>query len=227
MNSKEWCISEFAACASLDTRLIPDLHDGGKGGLKQVEYPVAVSAGDLDALAKRFSCDKDTLIETAFGLAVSVWNADTKAFFPTAGGTRPVLVEWTPDQPLAGLLARQQERKEGVAEHSDYTYEDCVRDLEPGFSASFDGPDDPEAEVGEDALAFRLSSGTDGQFLLRCQYRSDQYSAGIFKQFADSYSACLQSMGEAETVGDLAFATEEQVAETESFNPNPSPATRT
>ena len=195
MDSKEWFISEFAACASLDTRLIPDLHDGGKGGMKTVEYPVAVHAKDLDALAKRFSCDKDTLLATAFGLTVSVWNADTKAFFPTAGGKRPVLVEWTPELPLAELLAKQQERKEGVAKHADYSYADCVRDLEPGFSAAFDGPDDPETEVEEDALAFGLKAGKDG-FLMRCRYRSDQYSEGILRQFTDSFAACLLSMKE-------------------------------
>ena len=220
MTSKEWFISEFAACASLDTRLIPDLHDGGKGGMKQGEYPVAVSTKDLDALAKRFSCDKDTLLETAFGLTVSVWNADTKAFFPTDGGKRPVLVEWTPEQPLAELLAKQQERKEGAAKHSDYTYEDCIRDLEPGFSASFDGPDDPEAEIGEDALAFSLMAGEDG-FLMRCRYRSDQYSEGILRQFTDSFAACLLSMKTAEKVSDLAFSTEAQLAETDTFNPGP------
>ena len=223
MTSKEWFISEFAACASLDTRLIPDLHEGGKGGMETVEYPVAVHTKDLDALAKRFSCGKDTLLETAFGLTVSVWNADTKAFFPTAGGKRPVLVEWTPELPLAELLAKQQEREEGVAKHADYSYADCVRDLEPGFSASFDGPDDPETEVGEDALAFRLSAqGKDG-FLMCCHYRSDQYSEGILRQFTDSFTACILSMGKAETVGDLAFATEAQVAETEAFNPEPFP----
>ena len=221
MSSKDWFISEFAACAGLDTRLIPDLHDAGKGGMKQVGIPVTVLPDELEALRKRFPCDNDTLLEAAFGLAVSVWNADTKAFFPTDGGKRPVLVEWTPEQPLAELLAKQQERKEGVAQHGDYTYEDCVRDLEPGFSASFDGPDDPEVEVGEDALAFRLSSSADGKFVLRCRYRSDQYSEGIFRQFADSFSACLKSMAKAGTVGDLAFATEEQVAETDSFNPEP------
>ena len=96
MSSKDWFISEFAACAGLDTRLIPDLHEGGKGGMKQVEFPLAVTGKELEALGKQFSCGKDTLLETAFGLTVSVWNADTKAFFPTAGGKRPVLVEWTP-----------------------------------------------------------------------------------------------------------------------------------
>ena len=222
MNSKEWFISEFAACASLDTRLIPDVHEGGKGGMKQVEYPVAVGAKELDALAKRFSCDKDTLLSTVFGLTVSVWNADTKAFFPTAGGQRPVLVEWTPEQPLAELMAKQRERKEGVAKHADYSYADCVRDLEPGFSASFDGPDDPETEVGEDALAIGLKAGKDG-FLMRCRYRCDQYSEGILRQFTDSFTACLLSMKKAEKVSDLAFATKEQLAETDAFNPEPFP----
>ena len=219
MSDKDWFIGEFAACAGLDTRLIPDLHDGGKGSMKRVEFPVA--AGNLTDTGKRFACDADILFTTAFGLTVSVWNADTKAFFPTGGGKLPVLVEWTPEDSLADLLHKQQERREGVLQHAKYTYADCVRDLEPGFSASFDGPDDPEAEVGDDALAFSLSAAKDGSLKMSCRFRSDQYSEGILEQFADSFSACLRSMASAEKVGDLAFATEEQVAETDAFNPEP------
>ena len=108
MSDKDWFIGEFAACAGLDTRLIPDLHDGGKGGMKRIEFPV--DAGDVDAAGQRFACGTDILFTTAFGLTVSVWNADTKAFFPTGGGMRPVLVEWTPEDLLSELLHRQQER---------------------------------------------------------------------------------------------------------------------
>ena len=40
MSDKDWFIEAFSACAGLDTRLIPDLHDGGKGAMKRVEFPV-------------------------------------------------------------------------------------------------------------------------------------------------------------------------------------------
>ena len=219
MNEKDWYISEFSACAGLDTRLIPDLAGGGKGGMKRLEFPVLFHQKDLDALRKRFSCEADILLQTVFGLTVSVWNADTKAFFPAGG--RPVLVEWTPEQPLQELIDKRKKQAEGVAKHGKYAYEDFVRDLEPGFSASFDGPDDPEAEVGEDALAFRLTDAGKGGFKLSCQFRSDQYSEGILQQFAESFSACLLSMGKADKVSDLTFATEKQVAETDAFNPEP------
>ena len=221
--ARTWFVEHFSACADLDTRLIPDLHAGGPGEMKRVECPIAFGAKDLDALRQRFSCDADILLTTAFGVTVSVWNADTKAFFPTGGGQRPVLVEWTPEQSLEELVRNRQEQAEGAARFGDYTYEDCVRDLGPGFSVSFDGPDDPEAEVGDDALAFRLTDAGKGGFKLVCQFRSDQYSEGILQQFADSFSACLLSMGKADKVSDLEFATEKQVAETDSFNPEPFP----
>ena len=217
----KWFIDAFAACADLDTRPIPDLYPDGKGGKKELDCPVAFHSKDLEALRKRFSCETDVLLTTAFGLTVSVWNADTKAFFPTAGGQRPVLVEWTPDETLDELLKKQQEQKEGVAAHGGCSYADCVNDLGPGFSASFDGPDDPETEAGDDALAFRLTAGAKGAFQMHVQYRSDQYSEGILRQFADSFSACLLSMAKAEKVGDLDFATPDQVAEVDAFNPEP------
>ena len=221
--ARTWFVEHFSACADLDTRLIPDLHAAGPGEMKRVECPIAFGTKDLDALRQRFSCDADILLTTAFGVTVSVWNADTKAFFPTGGGQRPVLVEWTPEQSLEELVRNRQEQAEGAARFGDYTYEDCVRDLGPGFSVSFDGPDDPEAEVGEDALAFRLTDAGKGGYKLVCQFRSDQYSEGILQQFADSFSACLLSMGKADKVSDLEFATEKQVAETDSFNPEPFP----
>ena len=162
--TRSWFVDHFAACADLDTRLIPDVHGGGSGEMKRMECPIAFGTKDLDALRKRFSCEPDILLTTAFGLTISVWNADMKAFFPTGGGKRPVLVEWTPEQSLEELVRNRQEQAEGVNRFGNYTYEDCVRDLGPGFSASFDGPDDPEAEVGDDALAFRLSAAKDGSF---------------------------------------------------------------
>ena len=221
--ARTWFVEHYSACADLDTRLIPDLHAAGPGEMKRVECPIAFGTKDLDALRKRFSCEADILLTTAFGVTVSVWNADTKAFFPTGGGKRPVLVEWTPDQSLEELVRNRQEQAEGAARFGDYTYEDCVRDMAPGFSASFDGPDDPETAVGDDALAFRLAEAGKGGFKLECQFRSDQYSEGILQQFADSFSACLLSMEKADKVSDLAFATEKQVAETDSFNPEPFP----
>ena len=219
--ARTWFVEHYSACDDLDTRLIPDLHTGGKGEMKKVECPIAFGTKDLDVLRKRFSCEADILLTTAFGVTVSAWNADTKAFFPTGGGKRPVLVEWTPEQSLEELVRNRKEQAEGAARFADYTYEDCVRDLGPGFSASFDGPDDPEAEVGGDALAFRLTAEGKGAFRMQVHYRSDQYSEGILQQFSDSFSACVLSMATAEKVGDLAFATTEQIAETDTFNPGP------
>ena len=219
MSEKDWYISEFSACAGLDTRLIPDLAGDGKGGMKRLDCSVLFHQKDLDALRKRFSCEADILLQTVFGLTVSVWNADTKAFFPAGG--RPVLVEWTPEQPLQELIDKRKKQAAGVSKHGKYAYEDFVRDLEPGFSASFDCPDDPETEVGEDALAFRLTAGSKGAFRMHVHYRPDQYSEGILRQFTDSFSACLLSMAKADIVSDLAFATEEQIAETDAFNPEP------
>ena len=222
-DARQWYVEHFAACASLETRLIPDLHGGGEAAVRKAEFVLPAGQKDLDALRDRFGCPADVLLTSAFGVTVSVWNADTKAFFPTGGGKWPVLVEWTPEMPLSELFAKRQEQQDGVLRIEGYTYEDCVRDLEPCFSVHFDGPEDPEAEIGDDALAFHLTAGDDGAFRLSCRYRADQYSEGILRQFADSFSACLLSMGTAETVGGLAFSTDGQLSETASFNPGPFP----
>ena len=216
-------IELFSACAGLETRLIPDVKEGGKAAaMKQVAFPVAVRPEELEALRKRFECPADTLLTVAFGVTISVWNAETKAFFATGGGQWPALVEWAPEMPLQDLLAKRREQEAAVRE-GKYSFEDCVRDMEPGFSACFDGPEDPEAGIGDDALAFHLTAGKDGAFQMSCRYRADQYTEGILRQFTDSFSACLLSMATADTVGNLAFATDSQAAETEAFNPEPFP----
>ena len=213
----------FSACAGLETRLIPDRHDaGGDASMQKSEFPVLFRPKDLDFLQKRFDCPADPLLTVAFGVTISVWNAETKAFFATGGGKWPVLVEWTPETSLKDLVAKRREREDAVRQ-GEYSFEDCVKDMEPGFSPSFDGPEDPDAGIGDDALAFRLSAVGDGAFRMGCRFRADQYSEGILRQFADSFSACLLSMAKAETVGDLAFATDGQVAETDAFNPGPFP----
>ena len=220
---RQWYIDHFAACAGLESRLIPDVHEGGNPAMQKIDFPVAIGQKDLDALQKHFGCPSDVLLTTAFGITVAVWNADTKAFFPTGGGKRPVLVDWQPETPLKELFARQKEQQEGILRDEGYTYADCVHDMEPGVSAFFDGPGDPEAEIGDDALAFRLTAGKGGAFRMECRYRADQYTEEILRQFTESFSACLLSMGTAKTVGELAFATDAQLEETASFNPEPFP----
>ena len=172
-------VEQFSACAGLETRLIPDIREGGKPAMKKVAFPLLAGTKDLDALQKRFNCPANVLLTSSFGMTVSVWNADTKAFFPTGGGQWPVLVEWTPEMPLKELLAKQQKQQELVLRDKGYSYADCVRDMEPGISAFFDGLEDPEAEVGDDALAFRMTAGKDGAFQMECRYRADQYSEKI------------------------------------------------
>ena len=83
-NEKPWYVDCFSACAGLETRLIPDLRDAGKAVLQQAEFPLSVRPGDLDTVRKRFGCPADTLLTAAFGVTVSAWNAETRAFFPTA-----------------------------------------------------------------------------------------------------------------------------------------------
>ena len=111
--------------------------------------PVSISQNQLAAIGKPFNMKEESLLEAAFKLTLSVWNAETE--------------NWTPDMPVKDLL-------ENVASR--------------------------EVETTEVPEEFRQS-------------------------FADSLSACLQSMEKARTFADLAFATEAQLAEVEGFNPPP------
>ena len=221
--TKQWFIDQFSACAGLETRIIPDIRSGGQASKKILDIPMSLYRKDLEELEKRFGYAEDVLFTAAFGVTVSVWNAETKAFFVSGGGTVPAFVEWATEMPLKELLAKRQEQKEGVLAHEGYTIEEFLLDMEPGFTPGFDCPGDPEAPTGEDVLAFHVTAGKDGLYNLACTYRADQYSEGILNQFAKSLSACLLSMKKAQNVSDLAFATEDQLEETASFNPGPFP----
>ena len=203
---RQWFLDTFSKASQLQSRLIPDVLDGKEGPARKAcfSFPAEPSG--------------ETLLDTAFGLTLSVWSADTKAcFISTRERVHPVYVEWTPDQPVAELLEAVEAQSRGVREHAAFPFEEGITELELDPSIRF-GSAEPE----------RLPEGVDAAFTLTPEgmsvlYRPNRYTEGILRQFTDSLKACLLSIGGADTVRDLAFTTEEQLSEVDGFNPGPVP----
>ena len=216
---RQWFLDTFAAASQLESRLIPDVLDGKEGPARKASFPVKLTEKKLETVLKRFSCTEETLLDTAFGLTLSVWTGDTKACFtviPEDGPEHPVFVEWTPDQALPELLEMVGRQVEDARNHQDFPFAEVAVELELDRSIRFGGPKCPkEIPEGADAAFFRSPDG------ITVLFRPDRYSEGILQQFTDSLYACIGSMENAGSVRELAFATEEQLAEVEGFNPPP------
>ena len=216
---RKWFVDQFAAASQLESRLIPDILEEKAQPCKILDIPFNFPKKLSDSLQKRFGCRQETLMDTAFGLTLSAWTADTQACFETAwddAPAGPVFVEWTPESPIADLLKRVEKQTEGVRKHPAYPYEEAAAELELDRSMRLGGPTGPkEADLPE---------GTDLAFYctpegLRVCYRPHLYSETLLRQFADSLRTCLASMEKAGSVADLAFASAEQLAQVDGFNP--------
>ena len=142
---RQWFNETFAPASQLESRLIPDILDAKAPALRKAAFPIHLGESQLDALQKRFSCREETLLDTAFGLTLSVWSAGTKAcFFADREGSpiHPVFVEWTPDQPVSELLEQVARQEDGAREHAAFPFEDGAAELELDRSILFGGPVD-------------------------------------------------------------------------------------
>ena len=218
---RQWFLDTFAAASQLESRLIPDVLDGNAAPLQKAVFPVPLTKKQLETILKRQSCSEEVLLDTAFCLTLSVWSADTKACFTSArdgAPEHPVFLEWTPEQPLSELLERVDRQEKGAREHEGFPFEEEAADLELDRSMRFGGPSCPDPSTLPDFVDAAFYG--DGK-QIAVLYRPEKYTEGILRQFTGSLFACIRSMAEAETVRDLSFATEEQVAEVEGFNPSP------
>ncbi|MBQ4286198.1 MAG: AMP-binding protein, partial [Bacteroidales bacterium] len=149
--AQTWFAETFAPCAELESTLRPDISPKEPdSSYCCADFPVLVSQQTVDALREKYACSESTVFSLAFGLTLSEWNADTKAWFPTVWNGRvdkdtlgtvsmcvhtlPVYVEWTPGMELTTLFARMKEQAEGVRKRHFYSFADSARDL--GLSAA-------------------------------------------------------------------------------------------
>ena len=219
--SRKWFIDTFAPASQLESRLIPDILDVNESACKDAEFTTGLTDKLLKSVSKRFGCTEDILLDTAFGLTLSVWTGDTKACFSSFSGDapeHPVFLEWTPDTPLTELLDKVRQQAEGACKYASCGFEELEAELEMDLSMRLCKPSsDNTADLpeGADAIFCRTADK------ITVRYRADKYSEGFLRQFANSLTACIASMESADIAGDLAFSSESQLAEVEGFNPGP------
>jgi amino acid adenylation domain-containing protein len=150
--AQSWFADNFAPCAELESTLRPDVSDPQQDAphvqgtsYSCADFPVHITRQTVDTLRDKYGCSESTVFSLAFGLTLSAWNADTKAWFPTVWNGRvdkdtldtvsmcvhtlPVYVEWTPGMELKALFGKMKEQAEGVRKRHFYSFADCTRDL--------------------------------------------------------------------------------------------------
>ena len=152
--------------------------------------------------------------------------------------TIPVYVEAQPDKPLRDILDAVKDQTLGIRSRGFYSFADCARDLgltngiNFGFQGNFVG-DRPVLTLGdlqiegEDlrtnppgiGLSIEFFTAAEGPYKMRFWYQDAKYSEALLRSFAESFTATVLSLGQAQTVKDLQYASPAQLKELDSFQP--------
>ena len=170
----------------------------------------------------------------------SIWNG-RKGFSGGIGmqvHTIPVYVEAQPDKALKDVLEAMKGQTLGIRSRGFYSFADCVRELgltngiNFGFQGNFLG-EHPVLELGDHriegedlrtnspgiGLSIEFFTAAEGPYKMRFWYRSGRYSEDILRSLAESFTATVLSMADAETVRDLSYASPAQLETLDGFQP--------
>ena len=175
----------------------------------------------------------------------TIWNGRkgvaARTAFTMCVHTLPTFVNATPDTPVSEVLDHMKAQTMGLRARPFFSMADCgtYLGLGPGINFGFQGQfvvEVPslvlagERVLGEDLrtnppglnLAVELFTPTDRPYMMRFWYRPSMFTEGILRNFAQSMAAAVLSLRQADTVGQLDFATPEQIKLLDSFNPDAS-----
>ena len=151
--AKAWFEKTFSPAAEVESRIIPDVFGKAPEAYRPLLVDLGMDHKAVQALRERFGCPESVLFNTAFGLTLAAWNADTCAAFSTIWNgrkdaawqntvtmcvhTQPVYVESRPEMPLGELIDQMKAQSKGLRENDCYSYSDCLKDLGLNLPVNF------------------------------------------------------------------------------------------
>ena len=151
--AKAWFEKTFSPAAELESRILPDVFGKAPEAYRQIVVDLEVEHKAVQAIRERFGCSDSVLFNTAFGLTLAAWNADTRAAFATIWNgrldaawlntvtmcvhTQPVYVESRPDMPLGELIDQMKAQSKGLRANHFYSFADCLKDLGLNLPVNF------------------------------------------------------------------------------------------
>ena len=172
----------------------------------------------------------------------TIWNGRKtpaeRTAFTMCVHTLPAYLSATPDTPVADVLERMKAQALGLRARGFFSMADCGTHLglTPGINFGFQGQfvlAEPVLELAgerfvcEDlrtnppglSLSAEFFTPVEGPYRMRFWYRPSEYSEEILRSFAESMATAVLSLREADTVGQMDFASPAQLRTLDGFNP--------
>ena len=220
---------EMVVDMDVDSKVLKDIlshYDCAESTLLTTVFGLTLASWNADTAA-RFS---------------TIWNGrkseGERSAFTMSVHTLPIYLNALPDSPVKDVLDHIKAQIKGMKERSFFSIADCSGSLglSLGINFGFQGKYFPEKPYlvldgvripAEDlrtnppglGLSIEMFTPEDGPYKLRFWYRPSEYTEGILRSFAESFSTAVLSLKQAQTVRELRFASPAQLSTLDSFNP--------
>jgi len=172
----------------------------------------------------------------------TIWNGrkgvDARTAFTMCVHTLPSYVSALPETPVKDVLEHMKAQAVGLRARPFFSIADCSTylGLSPGINFGFQGQFvdakpcltlGGETIVAEDlrtnppglGLSVEFFTPVEGPYKMRFWYRPSEYSEGLLTNFAESLATAVLSLKQADTVGQMDFASPAQLKVLDSFQP--------
>ena len=172
----------------------------------------------------------------------TIWNGrkgvDARTAFTMCVHTLPAYVNASPETPVKDVLEHMKAQAVGLRARPFFSIADCSTylGLSPGINFGFQGQFvdakpcltlGGETIVAEDlrtnppglGLSVEFFTPAEGPYKMRFWYRPSEYSEGLLTNFAESLATAVLSLKQADTVGQMDFASPSQLKVLDGFQP--------
>ena len=245
--AKNWYAQHFD-CGDVFTQLIPDLEETAVSEASllhtlsispdRVEafckangiFKSTLFTSAYALLLAKFTGEQQALFTTVYNGRQDKKLAHTVGMFVK---TLPVYAKFENGTTVLDFLKAGQEQMSGCRKHDIYSYSDLMEDVKPQTNSMFawhaglfsdDQMGDKPMKVERignstlDASLYLKAFIRDGQYQVKAEYHSNEYSQELIAQFLESYEAVVEGLLSKEHVRDINIATAQQVELLDSFN---------
>ena len=244
---KQWYAQNFD-CSDTFTQLMPDLEETEHTEASMVrtlaiDMPrVDAFCKDNGIFKSNFFTTAYSFLLAKYNneqesLFTTIYNGRTdKRFLHSVGmtvKTLPVYAKFTNETTVLDFLRAGQEQMSGCRKHDIYAYSDVLNDLHLQSNSMFawHGTLFDNEEMGDKPMkTVRLVNSTleaslylkafilNGQYHIKAEYNSNEYSKELIAQFLESYEAVIEGFLTQENLRDVNIATASQVQSLDTFN---------
>ena len=245
---KQWYAKEFGDGSDTFTQLTPDLEIAEHSEASMVRtLNIEMAKVDAFCKEKGIFKSNFFTTAYSFLLAkynnegeslfTTIYNGRTdKRFLHSVGmtvKTLPVYAKFDNDTTVLDFLKGGQDQMSGCRQHDVYAFSDVVNDLHLQSNSMFAWHGMMFADeqlCGRPMKTIRLVNSTleaslylkafilGGQYHVKAEYNSNEYSAELISQFLESYEAVVEGFLTQEYLRDVNIATSSQVETLDSFN---------